>query len=100
MCVKKGGAKKTVKNQSAMRQRRAGRKKEGKLHQRWGRGKDRRKGGEIAEGSRLAAVRGRVIYFLKIHALDMCLISLAGQASVKEKKNGNLNPGRTCRTFW
>ena len=55
-----------MKNRSTTRQRRAGREKEGICTRDGDRETDRRKGREIAGGGRLAAVRGREVYFLKI----------------------------------
>lgn len=65
-CALRKEEQKKMKSQSATRQRRAGREKEGICTRDGDRGTDRRKGGEIAGEARLAAVRGRVVYFLKI----------------------------------
>lgn len=65
-CALRKEKRRTMKNQSATRQRRAGREKEGICTRDGDRGTDRRKGRGIAGGGRLAAVRGRVVYFLKI----------------------------------
>lgn len=65
-CVLRKEESKTMENQSATRQRKAGREKEGICTRDGDRGTDRGKGGEIAGGGRLAAVMGTVVYFLKI----------------------------------